>query len=354
MKSYRESAFTLYRVIVMIQLTIYAQCGCREQSLESTLPIKDLSKDVRLVYELPATIAGEANSASHAFEIRNDTQEQIRFTGTKKSCSCTNASLDQMELPSGCKTRLTLNANISGFTGMFGTECHLENELGCSWVCGLKTMIYPQLSISPELLQLGVVDPGQKVEREFRVLAYNRSPAPPSITFQADKRMVKSHFADQLVSTDTLAGGIYRHEFIATASITLDGITGVRNCSIETKVNDVLVEGAPFRVCWLTEEKYERIPDGIFFRVVDTASDLLNLRMKLRRRDNSKFSIASISDDCDSVDVSCSTSDSLQSSHELLFALKTEELKTLIAGEAVVKIDLPSHDTLTIPIAASR
>lgn len=92
-------------------------------------------------------IAEEKPDWTFTIPVVNDTGRPVRFERVVTSCSCSQAALDESQLPPGGSTRLVVRANLRGRSGPQTFGLTLVEDGGISWEYQAKAEVVERVKI---------------------------------------------------------------------------------------------------------------------------------------------------------------------------------------------------------------
>ena len=130
-------------------------------------------------YRFPTVEAGEVVTAS--FSLKNTGSESIEIKSVKTSCGCTTVSRHPGVLRSGQTFDLQVKFRTAGYQGEVTKYVYLYTDRAMNrTVLKIEGRIRPQpageLQLGSEKIDLGVIRPGEKIERKIKVLNSGEKP----------------------------------------------------------------------------------------------------------------------------------------------------------------------------------
>ena len=177
-------------------------------------------------FSLPALFYGEQNEISHEFFVKNNSAESIQVERIVTTCTCSEVSLAEHEIPPNSQTSLRLTANIQGREGFFDAICVLHVSNHVKKMYSLSAHIYQHISVTPPHFFLAQIDPRSRIVCGFRVDVYSRNEIISQPTMSIDGTdseditfVLKDNISDLLDSGMFLQRTFWELSFFPTQSI---------------------------------------------------------------------------------------------------------------------------------------
>jgi hypothetical protein len=162
-------------LVAMLMAVISCQQGSSPSNVAPVSTVSALPADISLstsLVELGQVRIGEVRKF-HAF-VRNHTNKPLHFKGFKTSCSCSNLTVAEKELPAGGEVRIEGQFRGQGQYGQFNRSIDIHWSDVEPAVLHLTGEVYRDLVFEPEALVLSP-DAGLQLADEGRVTIRNRS-----------------------------------------------------------------------------------------------------------------------------------------------------------------------------------
>src|SRR5438270_8718845 len=107
----------------------------------------------------------------HRFQFNNPYQETAHVAGVHSSCGCTEPSVTKNELKTYEKSEIVANFNTRSFTGTHSATVTVTFDKPFYAEVQLNVWgdIRGDLTVQPEMVELGTIDQGQEIDRKLTV-----------------------------------------------------------------------------------------------------------------------------------------------------------------------------------------
>ena len=311
---------------------------------------------VRVSESLPPAFSDEVDALEHAFRVVNDSSSPVRFTEVFKSCACSEASLDKMELEPGEATSLRLRADLTGRQGRFSVICHLGNDADRPWSYKLTIPLYARLATTPaSQLHFGLLPVDEPAEREIVVNTYSRDVPPgEAVLTLPDDSVEMIELEDMGSVVENLPDGIIHRK--STITVRLLPRARARGGSVHL-VAAYQDDGRELRenrlVRWAVASHYTLLPSRVFYGNLEKASGTVRSQVGIRRKDDRPFRIVECSTSEPAMKCSVETNVS-SAAHVIVLALDSSGVERFLSGEVLIQTDDRVQPEVRIPFAAAR
>ncbi|MEQ8853228.1 MULTISPECIES: DUF1573 domain-containing protein [Gimesia] len=304
-------------------------------------------------FTTPSVLVGEKDTLKHEFVVANTYDQIAHISSVQKSCSCTSAKIAKKKLSPGERTRLIMEVDLRGRSGLFGTTCKLIHDQGKPWNFLLQAHIYNHVEFVPNFFELGEVQPGIKIEKNIIVLTNSRSSDPPIPELSCNQNWVSFEMGKSTVHK--LNGGeIVQRKTPLRISLIPPHISGAGFVEITTDLASTRARESKLSVHFHVEEIYDVKPQRIFFGRISEKEIPIEQRLTIRRRDGAPFKIKSIVCELSDIHHSCSTTGTTKVEHELVISLDHTKLESFLYGGLFIETNDTLIPNIEIPIAVSK
>jgi Protein of unknown function (DUF1573) len=332
----------------LLFLLIWLSNGCQD----APGPVRGLAHSRHVIDQLDPFFDGDRDEVAHNFRVLNDTGRQLRFRQVVKSCSCTNAILDDTDLNPGQATTLHLQVRPGGRFGPQSFSCRLVDDDVGEWLFELKAMIYRRVEFE-ENLYVGNVDAFKRIPYETKILfrSLPGSSLPQLLSVRATNDLTAETAAP---ATEKLPNGVTQRTIPLQLTLGPQSAPGRGEAELIVKYGlDEEERAFTQKISWNVVSLFEVVPPRVFFSTTPGSHQPTAVAITISRRDKQKFNIMSVDLPNRALKASIEAA-SGRDACIMKISLEGDRLDNSFAVKMIVRTDHPVQPDVVIPVAGFR
>ena len=348
----RASLLTLL-VFVAVIVGIGWSLGVEESPVASNEPDSQPSESqhVSVTQELPPIFRETVPELRCRFPVINDTGTAIYLSIESRSCSCTEAELEDNYLEPKASTTLNLAIAIHSRSGPQKFVTRLGDGSGKAWDYIVKTYVCESGAFPTDIdLSFGAVNPNATLERTayFDLHAESESILPKDLTFTSENSAVTISSGPGTITR--LTPGLVRNRIPLTLRLTSASVASPNSARITARfTRHDRVQEVQGLSTWVVRSLFSINPPILFFGQVNPDGPELTREVVIRRMDGSAMSVTAL-DVPQPFRAEAEKGDNM-CEQRIILRLRPEELTRSVNGMLVVRTDHPIQGVTNIPLA---